>query len=283
MTRPTVAVIGDNTIDRYVGPAGGDYVGGNAVNVAVQLAEHGFAVHYFGAVGPDQEGERIRDALSVRGVDIEGLVTYPGESALTVIRVDDFGDRHMEEEHFGVTAEYFPSEAAMARIADADWIQIGMLPRADELRRRLRAMSPTLRMGQDCSVSSGYRELAVAFVSGDVISAPSVASRALAGGAQLAVVTHGADGSTAYRAEGGSVHQGIVPVAVVDTTGAGDSFIAGFVAALLRSGALAAAMSEGASWAAQTCSHLGGFRQTGADPPRRGRSIASNTQQSSTE
>jgi fructoselysine 6-kinase len=261
MTQPTVAVVGDNTIDRYVGRGGRDYVGGNAVNVAAQLAERGFTVRYFGAVGPDADGDRIRAALVARGVDTEGLVTLPGNSALTVIRVDEMGDRHIEHESFGVTADYFPSDAQMARIAAVDWVQVGMLPRADELRRSVRALREGLRIGQDCSVSDGYGDLSVAFESTDAANARSLATRVLAQGAGLAVMTLGPDGSTAYGPEGVEVHQAALPVDVVDTTGAGDSFIAGFISAFVRSADVVAALAAGAQWAARTCSHVAGFRQ----------------------
>jgi sugar/nucleoside kinase (ribokinase family) len=256
-----VAVVGDNTIDRYRGTSRQDYVGGNAVNVAVQLAERGLAVRYFGAVGPDPEGDRIRDVLTSRGVDVENLVTLPGKSALTVIRVDPAGDRHIEAEDFGVTAEYFPGEEEIARIASADWVQIGMLPRAGDLRRRLRASRAQLRIGQDCSVSDGYADLTVAFQSAPVSQAPALAAQALANGAGLAVMTLGPDGSTAYGHERLEIHQPALPVRVVDTTGAGDSFIAGFVSAFLGSAGVASALAEGARWAARTCTHIAGFPQ----------------------
>lgn len=267
MTQPTVAVVGDNTIDRYLGSGGRDYVGGNAVNVAVQLAERGFAVRYFGAVGPDPEGDRIRGALASRGVDVDNLLTLPGKSALTVISVSETGDRHIEAESFGVTAEYFPCEEEIARIAGADWVQIGMLPRAGDLRRTLRAIRKQIRIGQDCSVSAGYTDLTVAFQSTDVTQAAALAALALANGAGLAVMTLGPDGSTAYGPDGLQIHQGALPVSVVDTTGAGDSFIAGFISARTGSADVAAALAEGAQWAARTCTHIAGFPQPDGDAP----------------
>jgi sugar/nucleoside kinase (ribokinase family) len=264
MPQLTVAVVGDNTIDRYVSPRGLDYVGGNALNVAVQLAERGFEVYYFGAVGTDREGRRIRDELTTRGVNVDGLATLSGATALTLLSIDEFGDRHMDEEHFGVTADYYPTEAEISWMAGADWVQIGMLPRASELRRALRAVQPALRIGQDCSVTDGYGDLAVAFESSDEEHAHSVAWAALNHGAELAIVTCGPAGATAFEPNGGTIKQPAVPVGAVDTTGAGDSFIAGFVAAYLQSPDLAAAMRSGATWAARTCTHVAGFPQNPA-------------------
>jgi fructoselysine 6-kinase len=51
-TRPAIAAIGDNTIDEYTGQLAGSYVGGNALNVAVQCARSGAAAAYFGRGRP---------------------------------------------------------------------------------------------------------------------------------------------------------------------------------------------------------------------------------------
>lgn len=68
-----VAVVGDNTIDRLLDePELGDLVGGNALNVAVQLAMLGLTVGYFGAVGTDSDADVVRDAARIRGVDVLG-------------------------------------------------------------------------------------------------------------------------------------------------------------------------------------------------------------------
>ncbi|TIV24699.1 MAG: fructoselysine 6-kinase, partial [Mesorhizobium sp.] len=63
--------------------------------------------------------------------------------------------------------------------------------------------------------------------------------------------------------DGGSVTQaGSVPVAVVDTCGAGDSFIATFITSrFLSDQSGRAALDLAAERASETCTHLGGFPQ----------------------
>jgi fructoselysine 6-kinase len=259
--QPQFAVVGDNTIDAYVGGLERRLVGGNALNCAVQLAARRLAVEYFGAVGDDEPGQLVRRVLGEQSVGCEGLVTMDGATALTVVRVLPSGDRVFEKEDFGVTDQYWPDEKSLEGIAAADWVHVGMLPRASELVAALRARRSDVRISMDCAVSVAGAGLSVAFQSaGEHGDAEAIGRDLLDEGATLAVVTRGAQGAIAV--DGQTVfHQPAVQTAVVDTTGAGDSFISGFIASRVRGEAVPAALAAGAEWAAATCRHLGGFRQ----------------------
>jgi fructoselysine 6-kinase len=261
------AIVGDNTIDRYLGPPVTEYVGGNAVNVAVQLSRVGHdagagAVGYFGAIGPDADGATIARALERTGLDLGGLVRQEGVSAVTEISLTANGDRVFEREDFGVTASYYPDTAALDRIAAASWVHIGMMSRSAELVAELVSRNPALMISQDCSVSSGHASLAVAFDSAgeDESRSARMADAAIAGGSALAVVTLGALGAVAF--DGTSRwRQNAHAARVVDTTGAGDAFTAGFIDARLNGTSIQDALAAGARLAAATCEHLAGFPQ----------------------
>ena len=274
--RLVIATVGDNTIDRYVGDESARYAGGNAVNVAAQLAAHGSPVAYFGAVGADANARTITRGLHRAGVDPVGLVTMAGPTAVTTIRVDR-GDRVFEREEFGVTADYFPSDARLELLASARWVHVGMLPRADELRARLAALGRRAGRGrgpvvsQDCAVASGFTGLDVAFGSvGEHGDARSWAEAAVEGGAAIAVVTRGAAGAIATDGTAW-FDQPAVPADVIDTTGAGDAFIAGFISARVDDAPMPAALERGAQWAAAACGHRGGWphARAGTLSPRR--------------
>ncbi len=268
-----VATVGDNTIDRYIGDETARYAGGNAYNVAAQLAGHGRPVAYFGAVGEDANARVLTRGLHRAGVDPAGLVTLPGPTAVTTIRVDG-GERSFESEEFGVTAEYFPSDEHLELVASARWVHIGMLPRAEELRHRLAALRRARGgrgpvVSQDCAVASGFTRLDVAFGSvGEHGDARAWAREALAGGAAAAVVTRGAAGAIGTDGEHW-FEQPAIPVEVVDTTGAGDAFIAGYIDAHVAGLGHAAGLERGARWAAAACGHRGGWplARVGAHAP----------------
>lgn len=259
-SQEVVLVVGDNTIDEMDGVT---RVGGNAVNVAVQLARHGFSVRYAGVIGRDENGEIIRDALRTEGLDDELLEVRDGESAVTIVGHTPTGDRVFTREDFGVTGEYFPGQAVIDAARSAAWVHIGMLPDAPgfvaELRRRL----PGVSVSQDCAVSRGWMGLDLAFCSvGEERSARPAAEAAHRDGAREVVVTRGAAGALAFD---GSRwwDQAALPTTVVDTTGAGDSFIAGFISRRAFDASVEESLKAGAEWAAFTCSHLGGWPQEG--------------------
>lgn len=265
MSHARVAVVGDNTVDRFL-DTGIDLIGGDALNTAVHLAMLGAEVSYFGAVGDDEPGRLVVAEARRCGVDVASVVTMPGVTALTTIRVLPNGDRHFESEDFGVTAEYVPDQAALLRMASADWVHIGMLPRAEAVRQRLIEVAPQARISQDCSVAQGFSHLEVAFLSAAMVddTVETAALRALVGGARLAVVTMGEQG--VYATDG--VRTWRLPALKIDptdATGAGDAFMAGYISGLLATGEVAAALDTGIRQGAFACTFQGGWPQTPGD------------------
>lgn len=273
MTLPglDVAVVGDNTLDRFLDePELGDLVGGNALNVAVQLAMLGLRVGYFGAVGTDENADIVRRAAGARSLDLSGLSTLDGATALTTIRRNPDGDRRFETEDFGVTVEYYPDAENLARIAEARWVHVGMLPQSRRLGAELAELSKA-PLSQDCSVSPEFQHLEVYFASAgeEEDAAEPMVAAALDRPVEIAVATLGARGAMAGR-EGRRWRVPSVPVAAVDTTGAGDSFMAGFIAARLGDADVEQALRSGAQRGSFTCQYMGGWPQLPADVKRFG-------------
>ncbi len=266
-TRPSFATplrfatVGDNCIDRYLSLKQAA-VGGNAVNVAVQLVLEGERCSYFGAVGRDEAGRWTRKALAAHGVGLEHLQELGAATAYTDIDVDAAGERFIAFEYFGATALYRPSAADVSALATMDHVHIGWLHAADGLRAALAGMGVTL--SQDVAVNPDANGVDIGFesVGASEPLAQAALARLQAAGCQVAVVTCGAMGSMAW--DGGDVVMtGIRELPLVaDTTGAGDTFIAGFLARWKRGFALADCLIAGREAAARTCGHVGGFPQT---------------------
>ncbi|MDH2398394.1 PfkB family carbohydrate kinase [Bradyrhizobium sp. SSUT18] len=256
-----VATVGDNCMDRYLPPVGLAAIGGNAVNVAIHLRKQGLRTAYFGAVGPDDDGRRMLDCFKDNDLNIAHVQVKEGVTAYTNIDIDKSGDRIIAFEEFGVCRTYRPSEADFKVLLSMRHVHIGWLDDGGELKRRL--ASAGVSVSQDITVNPGADGLTIAFGSAgaDPHAAIDTANGYLTQGAALAVVTRGSMGSIATD---GSVvvEAGILPVDVCDTTGAGDTFIAGFIARRLAGGNLQECLAAGRDAAAVTCTHFGGFPQT---------------------
>lgn len=259
------AVVGDNCIDRFMPPMGLSLIGGNAVNVGIQLSRLGHRVAYFGAVGDDRDGRRMIACFQTNGLSTEHVQVLDGITAYTNIEVDETGDRIMAFEDFGVCKGYRPNSADIQELFKARHVHIGWLDDEGALRQALREAG--VSVSQDISVNAnpanlGVEGLDIAFASAgaDRDRAQNLLDALLEGGAKLAVVTCGSLGSMA--SDGSLRAQTTVrPVEVVDTTGAGDSFIAGFLSARSAGKDLQACLEAGRDVAAETCRHVGGFPQ----------------------
>lgn len=268
MTAFDLITVGDNCIDRLTGAVTADLVGGNAVNVAVQAAGLGLRVGYAGAAGPagEADGDRVAALLARRGVDIALLERGGMPTSVTVLRVAADGDRTIVSEDFGACARWTPPPTTLPLLAAARHVHIGWLQDGGRARNALAGMG--VPVSQDVSVNAapedlGVAGLAIAFASLPEAGAPGAEAHAaglIARGAAGAVVTLGAAGSLALI--GGRLFRAAAPrITPVDTTGAGDAYIAGFLTARLNGADVPMAMAAGHSCAALCCGHPGGFPQ----------------------
>lgn len=259
---PKLVAVGDNCLDVYLSK---DVltVGGNALNVAVQWRRHGWESRYFGAVGNDEESDIVLAELGNAGFPPADVERCGGDTAVTFLR-DDNGDRTFLLEALGVGGNYMPDFARYNVIAAASWVHLGTNSNADLVRRLI---ADDVSFSIDISTTHFALPLdnvPLVFASGsghaDMPIEDLVQHLRKAGMRQL-VVTCGSEG--AYFDDGREIHHAPATlVDVVDTCGAGDSFIATFLTAyhFEKRGAVEALRRASAA-AAQTCLHLGGFPQ----------------------
>ncbi len=262
LSSPKLVAIGDNCLDVYLNK---DLmtVGGNALNVAVQWHRNGWAARYFGAVGDDPEAEVMLAEIETAGLSRQDVERLPGETAVTLLR-DEFGDRKFLLESFGVGENYMPSPELYQAAIAADWVHLGTNANKDLVRRLVTEQVPF-----SVDVSTAHLALPLDGVPLVFASGPEDASEPVApfldafrkAGARQVVLTCGSRG--AFFSDGNRLLQTpATPIDVVDTCGAGDSFIASFLAASVCEGLeIEVSLRKAAAAAAQTCLHLGGFPQ----------------------
>lgn len=255
-----IAAVGDNDVDCYLAD-GQMYPGGNCFNVSVFARRCGAEAAYVGAVGDDVPGRLIRHVLDSEGVDASRLRVVEGRTAHCVIGHTG-ADRHFVSYDLGVS-RFVPSRDDVDFVARHDAAHVYQHAGLDEW---LGALSSVTRLSYDFSTrrEAGHRARVASHCWLASLSATETSSAELAGlvddmhaaGATWVLATRGADG--AVLSGGNARHEvAATPATVVDTLGAGDSFIARVIVGLLRNEPPDALLRAAADEAARTCSYFG--------------------------
>ncbi len=274
-------VVGDNCLDCYGGEVETCYPGGNAVNVAVYLQRQGIATSYHGLVGDDALGRYLLAALAEEGVDLSLVETLPGRTGRTFVEIHG-GERVFVGEDPGVQVPFHADlgplgagEYGLAHFSAFTSWEGGAQRCEPELAGELRTLKQTSlsvdfsdgETGESLFAEVGGL-LASSFFSRPELTDDEVESfirRCASRTPGAVIVTRGARGSAAGRSRGRVHLQPAPPVTVVDTLGAGDAFIAGFLAATARREGLASALQAGTALAGQVISHPGAWTNATCD------------------
>ena len=256
--------IGDNTVDIYV-DQGVQFPGGNAVNIAVLTRRLGALSAYLGCIGTDLLGGMIRDGLVAEGIDISHLRVIPGPNSWTRIRHRG-NDRFFDGSHPSLGEDYQLQDVDFAYVAGFDLAYSSIYSRLEEELPRLHAAAPLLSFDYSSEYDAAYIArtapyLDIAFLSDtsrDEATCRNLARLVASYGPAQVVITRGALGALAF--DGSEfLSQGVVAADVVDTLGAGDGFIAGFLMARLQGEPVSATLIRDAECAADVCSYRGAF------------------------
>ena len=259
-----IACFGDNCVDYYT-ETDRMYPGGNPVNVAAYVRRLGGESSYIGPVGNDRYGGFLLDALRQKGADVSHVRTEEGSTAVTRIAVVN-GERTFTGYEEGVLAHYSPSEEEIRFICAHDLAVTGVWGHSESALETIRAEGvPTAYDASDApfggTAQSALPHSTVFFLSDDKSDDSAVREKLTvlhAGGPSLVVATRGSRGSVLYDGRE-FLTEGIVPCEVVDTMGAGDSYITGFLTAWLGKRSLRECMKAGAQNAAVTIGYSGAW------------------------
>ncbi len=278
------------------------HVGGAVLNTAVALGRLSIPVEMLTGLSSDQFGRMIESRLADSNVSAAPSVR---STRLTTLAMVELKDKH-------ATYSFYDQGSALRMIGDADMpkpdhidaeavffggISLCNGPVADSFAKFAAALAPSKTVMLDPNLRPGFAEDEAAYrtrllamiesadiikvsdddldllITGSIPMAEKV-DRLMADGPQVMILTKGAEGAEAIHRNGTRVSVAAQRADVVDTVGAGDTFNAGFLAALSRGGVLAKsaiptlgaeqledALSLGAKAAAVTVS------RSGANPP----------------
>lgn len=247
--------------------------GGAPANVAVAASRLGSRTAFLGKAGADMHGQFLKDTLDAQTVNTDGLILDPDVfTTLAFVSLSPQGERT-----FSFARK--PGADTMMKAEDMDEnilknsriYHVGSLSLTDEPSRSatLDSVKKAREAGVIISYDPNYRDSLwsdvdtaklqmrslIPFVDVMKISDeetdlltdekdPEKAAEALyEQGVKVIVVTLGSKGAYVFSKDGGQYVEGF-PSEVVDTTGAGDSFWAGFLHMLAKSGKKAEELSR---------------------------------------
>lgn len=259
-----IACAGDNCIDQY-DDTGERFPGGNPVNVAVYIRRLGGCSAYLGAVGQDDAGRALCAALADKGVDISHVQHLPGTTAVSHVR-RVHGERVFGDYDEGVMADFQLRPEDIRFLSGFDLVVTSLWGHTEAALPAIQGAGiPIAFDGAERPLDlAGLRALPwvdVAFFSDDLSDDNALQCRireVAAFGPRIVVAMRGSRGSLAYDGQH-LFHCGIVPCTVVDTMGAGDSFIAGFLTAWLSHRPIPDCLCAGAENAAVTIAYPGAW------------------------
>lgn len=230
--------------------------GGNGANTSLALAALGVPVRLLGAVGRDEPGRFVLDALRRAGVDTGAIALTAAPTAATIALVNSAGSRKFLH-RLGASADAFAGgiEFTPDLLEGMSHYHLASLFILPQLRRqayatleRARAAGLTTSFDTNWDPAGRWMEdvgpclqhLDFVFLNEDEArmttgadTPAGAAASLLANGARTAVIKLGPRGCAIFTSER-EFHCPAFPVEVKDTTGAGDTFVAGFLAARLE-------------------------------------------------
>lgn len=231
--------------------------GGAPANVAVGIARLGGQSAFIGRVGDDPFGRFMSKTLADERVDVKYMRLDPAHRTSTVVvDLDDHGERSFT---FMVrpSADLFLESADLPTFSAGEWLHVCSIALSAEPSRSatFQAMAAIREAGGYVSFDPNIRpdlwqdenelrrcleqtlqsadvvKLSVeelAFLTGDVQVNVGLDTLMARCPARLVLVTQGKEGVIAWH-EGTVKHYPATPVQCVDTTGAGDAFVAGLL------------------------------------------------------
>ncbi len=248
-------------------------IGGMAANAACAIAALGGKATFWGPLGDDETAALIRSEFAQAGVDASGALSIHGaQSSQSAIIVDARGERLIISQRGSALEAGAQALAGRPLEADAVLVDVRWNAGADLVVRRARAAglpivldgemgNPTLLrclvpMADHLIFSEpGFAEWLGRAASIDTVSRHL--SRLVAAGARLAAVTHGERGVVFCTADGAR-HLPALPVAAVETLGAGDVFHGAYALRLAEGASIEDALRFAVVAAAIKCSRVGG-------------------------
>ena len=261
-----LAAVGSNCIDFYANLEGGKaYPGGGPVNMAVYTVRLGGQASYIGPVGDDKFGSIMAKAIREKGVDVSHLHVKPGKTAVSQVELID-GERVFGDYDEGVLSDYVLSEDDINFILQHDMVVCDLWGKVEGQYKDLKEKGITTVF--DCATRPEDEAAQIAMPYTDILFFSSEEDNDFLRqqmityaqkGPKLVIAMLGTKGSLCYDHQDFHSYGIVACDKVVDTMGAGDSYIAGFLSAYQEGDDILTCMHKGAANATETLKYFGAW------------------------
>ncbi len=261
-----LAAVGSNCIDFYANLEGGKaYPGGGPVNMAVYTVRLGGQASYIGPVGDDKFGSIMAKAIREKGVDVSHLHVKSGKTAVSQVELID-GERVFGDYDEGVLSDYVLSEDDINFILQHDMVVCDLWGKVEGQYKELKEKGITTVF--DCATRPEDEAAQIATPYTDILFFSSEEDSDFLRqqmityaqkGPKLVIAMLGTKGSLCYDHQDFHAYGIVACDKVVDTMGAGDSYIAGFLSAYHDGNDILTCMHKGAANATETLKYFGAW------------------------
>ena len=262
-----LAATGSNCIDYYGNVDGGKaFAGGGPVNMAVYTKRIGGEASYIGPVGNDNYGEFMYESIKNKGVDVSHLYIKEGKTAVSQVNIID-GERVFGDYDEGVLNDFSLSLEDMDFILTHDVMVAELWGKVERQFKEIKERGMTTAF--DCAdrpddeaarIAIPYTDyLFFSSEEGDIPKVREKIRKLHKEGPRLVICMLGSEGSLCF--DGDSFYKyGIKDCEnLVDSMGAGDSYVAGFLYGITDGLGIEKAMEMGAATATETLKYFGAW------------------------
>lgn len=270
--------------------------GGGPFNTATALAKLGEETHFLGRLSTDAFGRQLRSHLEAADVRVDLAVSTDDATSLAVVSLDAEGKASYFF-HFDRTSNFNWQRGEFPALEADDWLHFGSIgsviaPGAGRVLEFVRGTEAAISfdinvrpstlpdraeyfglvsdlmtaVGRNNGIVKASDEDIAWLVDDDTDPLAYAGAWAEEFGLSMFIVTLGPEGAVAVKPDGRVIRVPGRSVGVVDTVGAGDTFMAGFLSGYAQNpDDVAAALDRGTAAAAIVCTRKGAQPPTAAE------------------
>ncbi len=254
-----IATAGFTCVDNYANLNDRHYPAGNGLDALINLAKIGVECAVVSAVGQDEYGKEMFDILNKYGVDSSHLHILPGKTSFMIMEMTENNDRIHVKNIPGVMDQWELVRDDVEFLKGFDYVHTEFSRVLYPYLRELRQAGCKIIFDLSTSyerhpeTKTLLKNIDYAFLSYPHRdeNVRKLMSEYQALGPCVIVATFGEDGSMAY--DGTKFYNCEITPAkkVVNTVGAGDAFLAGFMHGIMRGKSIPQCLKEGADLSAE--------------------------------